>query len=285
MKLLESQYQAIIKQIILMSYKKIILTIASVALMAVPVAAFADTVPATVGTDSSAGNSSAPATVGSDSSAGGPVPATTGADSSAGSNPSSGGSPVITGGSPGGSSSSSSSGGVPMAISISSSASTCPLISSYMRSGAANNSADVAKLQAFLKDSEKLDAAVTGTFDAQTEAAVVAFQNRYLSDIMGPWSATKASGNVYITTVKKVNQLACSQPLALSATDLAIIDAYKANAASADIQGPAATSTQDPGTNAPVVGSVPMVGPTPNTAAVGNASVMGKLWSFIKNLF
>ena len=158
-----------------------------------------------------------------------------------------------------------------------------------MRIGLTNDSVDVAKLQAFLKNNEQINVAVTGTFDVQTEAAVKAFQNKYLSDVMGPWSATKASGIVYITTMKKVNQLACSQPLTLSAADLAVINAYKANAASAAI-APASVGPSVPATTAtssgPFEGTVgSSVDQNANSAAVGNASFISRFWSFLKNLF
>jgi hypothetical protein len=86
--------------------------------------------------------------------------------------------------------------------------------------------------------------------------------------------------------MKKVNQLACSQLLGLSASDLAIINAYKTHTtASTQVQTPASTDTQTPVMTSPVVGSAPIVGPITNTAAAGNASVLSKFWSFLKNLF
>ena len=96
-----------------------------------------------------------------------------------------------------------------------------------MDPGAANDAVQVSKLQAFLKDTEGYDVAVNGSFDQKTEAAVIAFQTKYMSDIMGPWGATKASGTVYITTLKKINQIACNTALNLSVADLSVIDAYR----------------------------------------------------------
>jgi len=66
-----------------------------------------------------------------------------------------------------------------------------------------------------------------GIFDQQTENAVRAFQSKYMSDVMGPWGATQSSGYVYITTLKKVNEIACNTSLTLSPSELAIVNAYK----------------------------------------------------------
>lgn len=316
------QYIALLSNIIThMSYKNLIVSLAVVAAVAFPVAAFADapvagndassatvSAPASGNVDSSAasapvsgGSSSsadvAPASGSSDSSAAS-VPSTGGAVSSAGSSSgssSSGGSPVITGGSSGSTSSSGSSiGGGSIVVGISASTSTCPLISSYMKMGIVNNSADVAKLQGFLKNNQGLNVAVTGIFDTKTEAAVEAFQKKYLSDILGPWGATKATGAVYITTLKKINQLACAQPLSLSAAEISIINAYKAKVANTQVSAPA---TNTDAVTAPVTSPTGPVGPTmdntvgsgadqsANTAAVGNTSILGKFWNFLKNLF
>jgi peptidoglycan hydrolase-like protein with peptidoglycan-binding domain len=85
----------------------------------------------------------------------------------------------------------------------------------------------VAKLQAFLKDSQGLNVTVNGIFDQQTYNAVKDFQQKYLSDVMGPWGSTQTSGYVYITTEKKINELACNTSLTLSPEELTIINAYK----------------------------------------------------------
>jgi len=160
---------------------------------------------------------------------------------------------------------------------------TCPLITSYMKFGGNNDSAQVTRLQNFLK-SREIDVEVTGTFDAKTVEAVKAFQSQYLSDIMGPWSATLPSGMVYITTAKKINEIACKQSLTLSADELSIINNYKQSPQIdseligtsdevIDLSG--ATSGPELGTGADET----------NTAAVGNVSILRRFWNFIKSLF
>ena len=132
-----------------------------------------------------------------------------------------------SGGSTGGSSSGSSSSG-----SSSSGGSYigfygCPMITTYMKFGANNNTIEVTKLQNFLKNIEKLDVDVNGIFDRKTEKAVIAFQNKYSSTIMGPWSTNQGTGFVYITTQKQINKIACNLPLTLNANELAIINNSK----------------------------------------------------------
>jgi len=171
--------------------------------------------------------------------------------------------------------------------------SSCPLLTvSFLKLGANNDGAEVAKLQAFLKDTEGLNVAVNGVFDQNTEAAVSAFQDKYLSDIMGPWGATRSSGIAYITTIKKINQIACNTPLNLSVADLSIINAYKQAEASGTNAGPVGVNQ---GANNGVA-----VGPTipasasssdilstgnSNVAAVGQASLAQRFWNFIVGLF
>lgn len=139
--------------------------------------------------------------------------------------PSNGGS---NGGSSGGSTGGSSSGS-PSSGSSSSGGSYigfygCPMITTYMKFGANNNTIEVTKLQNFLKNIEKLDVDVNGIFDRKTEKAVIAFQNKYSSTIMGPWSTNQGTGFVYITTQKQINKIACNLPLTLNANELAIIN-------------------------------------------------------------
>ena len=161
-----------------------------------------------------------------------------------------------------------------------------------MDPGAANDAVQVSKLQAFLKDTEGYDVAVNGSFDQKTEAAVIAFQTKYMSDIMGPWGATKASGTVYITTLKKINQIACSTALNLTASDLSIINAYKQAEASGTANGNVGVNQSS--NNGVAVGpSVPgsatssdiLSTGNPNVAAVGQASIFTRFWNFLKSLF
>ncbi len=138
--------------------------------------------------------------------------------------PSNGGS---SGGSTGGSSSGSSSSGSSSSGGSYTGIYGCPMITTYMKFGANNNTIEVKKLQNFLKNVEKLDVDANGIFDRKTEKAVIAFQNKYSSTIMGPWSTNQGTGYVYITTQKQINKIACNLPLTLNANELAIINSSK----------------------------------------------------------
>ena len=169
-----------------------------------------------------------------------------------------------------------------------SSTTTCPLISTYMKlGGVENNGGEVAKLQSFLKNREELDVDVTGIFDQKTHDAVIAFQKKYLLEVMGPWDATRPSGFVYITTSKKINQLACAQPLVLTSEEIAIIEAYKDRLSSGDISISDIGSLGTSGTTTAQVGdeSVDEEGNRTNTAAVSDASILQRFWEFLKHLF
>lgn len=119
---------------------------------------------------------------------------------------------------------------------------TCPLVSTFMKAGAPNDVADVSRLQLFLKEAQGADVDVTGIFDEKTEAAVKAFQRANMADIMGPWGATQPSGVVYLTTLKKINQIACASPLSLDQSELSVIGAYRAAADDRDASMGSGTS-------------------------------------------
>jgi hypothetical protein len=176
----------------------------------------------------------------------------------------------------------------------------CPLLTSYMRLNGNNDGTQVAKLQAFLKNNQDLNVDVTGIFDQKTDAAVRAFQTKYVSDTMGPWGVTLPSGYVYITTSKKINQISCDTPLTLSSSDMAIINAYKGQQTrnSQGTQGnnttglivPPSEQNATSTSNATTTPITPQIGLNTdiglaNTASVANASVLQRMWDFIKNIF
>lgn len=179
----------------------------------------------------------------------------------------------------------------PIQISISAG---CPLITSnLLKIGGSNDSADVSRLQSFLKDIEKLDVDVNGTFDAKTESAVKVFQLKYKDEILSPWKATRASGVVYITTSKKINDIACNQPMVLSQSELDIIAAYNPNTtvgATTSSTGPnVQTQPVNPNGVTPTIESGDIIGvgtsSTENVAGVVEAPVLRRFWNFMTGLF
>jgi len=208
-----------------------------------------------------------------------------------------GGTPPPSGGGGGGSSfgGGGSGGFVPLALNapILGANSTCPLLTSFLRLGANNPTDQVIKLQAFLT-SQGFPVASTGTFDTATEAAVKAFQVKYLGEVMGPWKASQGSGIVYITTKKKVNEIACAEPFVLTGPELDTINAYlqsQGGTQNGSTAGVTTVSSTTPGTTDNGTGSTtePIIGQNglsnPNVAAVGGSSVLSRFWGFLKNLF
>lgn len=163
-----------------------------------------------------------------------------------------------------------------------------------MKIGWKNDPTQVAKLQSFLKENQKLDVSVTGIFDAKTEAAVKAFQANNMQSILGPWKASNPTGVVYITTLKRINQLACNQPLVLNADELSIINNYgKTAIATSPIPEAAFSVIGDDEAEKPITAILETETiedeeetlAEENVAAVGRPSVAGRFWKFIINLF
>jgi len=158
----------------------------------------------------------------------------------------------------------------------------CLGISQYMRMGMNNDANQVKSLQTFLKDTQEVDVDINGIYDEKTVEAVKTFQTRYANVILAPWGTSIPSGIVSITTLKKINQIACNQPLTLSAFELTKINSYKSGS----------TWTEAPTT--PIVVENPVtdeslagvsIEQTENTATVANISLSKKFWNFLKSLF
>jgi hypothetical protein len=161
--------------------------------------------------------------------------------------------------------------------------STCPDFG-YAKIGEDNNADQVHNLQTFLRESEHLDVGVNGTFDVKTEQAVEAFQKKYMSDVMGPWDATRASGIVNLTTVKKVRQLLCGEPLSLNARELMAIADYQSGSIA---RLPASTSRDTASLTLEPLGTL-QANQIDNAAAVGTAggaSLLHRFLSFVKHIF
>lgn len=159
----------------------------------------------------------------------------------------------------------------------------CPIVSTFMKQGNANNAGDVTRLQTFLKNSENLNVDVTGVYDQKTEDAVKAFQKKYADTVLTPWGATKASGIVYVTTAKKINQLACGQAMTLNSKELATISNYQNQTASV-----ANSNVTIPEDTAPVVTYTVSQneGTTIVTPAANNSnSLSSKFWAYFVALF
>ncbi len=85
-------------------------------------------------------------------------------------------------------------------------------INSHFKLGSSkNNSEQVKKLQTFLNKWLGSNIPVTGFYGPLTFVQVKKFQEKYGDDILKPWGLTGPTGIVYLSTVKKINQLECPE--------------------------------------------------------------------------
>jgi len=86
----------------------------------------------------------------------------------------------------------------------------------YIKINADNNPAEVKKLERFLNEFEGENLPVNGIYEQADFDAVSRFQKKYKEDILDPWNYDKATGYVYITTRKKINELYSQKELPLT---------------------------------------------------------------------
>jgi hypothetical protein len=129
-----------------------------------------------------------------------------------------------------------------------------------MRRDFNNDPIEVMKLQAFLKTFEGYDyVTVNGTFDQATFDAVSAFQMKYEADVLTPWGHTAPTGYVYITTLKKINEIYCQKVFPLSVQQQLEINAHRALLEHLRSQGIQVGNTEV-GINSTSTPEIPIVG-------------------------
>ncbi len=130
---------------------------------------------------------------------------------------------------------------------------SCSLIGAQIIIGAANNSTDVANLQKFLNQFEGAKLTVNGAYDASTIEAVKSFQAKYASEILAPWGISTPTGNVFITTRVKIDEISCGKSIGLTADERAIISSFKSQNENGAVIG--TPSTGGTPSTTPIVGS------------------------------
>lgn len=81
----------------------------------------------------------------------------------------------------------------------------------HLRFGSSKNNAEqVKKLQEFLNKRANANLPVTGFFGKMTMAKVKEFQTQYSDDILKPWGLTTPTGLVYLSTLRQINKIECS---------------------------------------------------------------------------
>lgn len=104
-----------------------------------------------------------------------------------------------------------------------------PYITTFMRQGQANDVEQVKRMQSILKMFEGMDVEETGEYDAQSVAAVNAFQHKYADEVLIPWGIQEPTGYVFLTTRKKLNEVYCknTQVFPLTEEEAAHIESLK----------------------------------------------------------
>lgn len=183
--------------------------------------------------------------------------------------------------------------GTVLGTSTLSSASTtlaCPFLTSFVLPGKANSAENIAKVQLFLNVYANGNLKVNGILDQATIDAIKSFQSAHLSDTMGPWGSTLPSGNVYITTLKTMNAIACGSSKPLTADELAIIAAFKgqsdhsATASASTDSSVTSISSTDISTGSTTASTTTTVGDTTNLTGNALSSVGNIFKSFFKKI-
>ncbi|MCK5591136.1 MAG: hypothetical protein KAI72_04200, partial [Candidatus Pacebacteria bacterium] len=103
----------------------------------------------------------------------------------------------------------------------------CNYLLEYIKLGAKNNPVEVEKLETFLNIFEGESLAINGSYEKVDFNAVSRFQEKYRTDVLDPWGLKSATGFVYITTKKKVNELYCKREFPLTLKQEKEINKYK----------------------------------------------------------
>lgn len=116
-----------------------------------------------------------------------------------------------------------------LGMATSTSASCDMYLTAFLRFGKSDNDMEqVKRLQhVLLQEGSVLEE--NGVFDEATLKAVHAFQLKYASEILAPWSLKTSTGFVYLTTRKKVNEIYCKETaqFPLTEEEVAVIEKAK----------------------------------------------------------
>lgn len=130
--------------------------------------------------------------------------------------------------------------GVPEQPFITASEEVCePYINSYVKYGEANDPADVMKLQHFFLERGATNIKLTGLYDAATRDAVKLFQQQHAGEILSPWGIETATGYVYYTTQRVINETYCDgkRTFGFSPLQQEEIERYRASLEMRRLQG------------------------------------------------
>lgn len=106
----------------------------------------------------------------------------------------------------------------------------CPAyLSEYIAPGRTNNPDQVTRLETFLRDVRGEKITPDGTYDSASVAAVMRFQDEYADQVLVPWGLKEATGHVFYTTRKTINEINCGgvKEFPLSSIEMQHILAYR----------------------------------------------------------
>lgn len=121
----------------------------------------------------------------------------------------------------------------------------CPVyLSEYIAPNRANNPAQVNLLETFLRDVRGENITPDGTYDAASVSAVMRFQNDYADQVLAPWGLGEATGHVFYTTRKTINEINCGgeKEFPLSSIEMQHILAYRNGELAPSLSNAPATS-------------------------------------------
>ena len=121
----------------------------------------------------------------------------------------------------------------------------CNYLLEYIKLGADNNSIEVEKLERFLNEFENEDLAVNGVYEQVDFDAVSRFQEKYLDQVLSPWSHDSSTGYVYITTKKRINELYCEREFPLTTEQANEVASFSSKFLSSSSEPSEETQDQD----------------------------------------
>ncbi|MDF1497770.1 MAG: SdrD B-like domain-containing protein [Patescibacteria group bacterium] len=92
----------------------------------------------------------------------------------------------------------------------------CNYLFEYIKFGKDNNPVEVQKLESFLNIFESESLAINGIYEQVDFDAVSRFQEKYFEKVLSPWNHDSATGYVYITTKKRINEIYCEREFPLT---------------------------------------------------------------------
>ncbi len=84
-----------------------------------------------------------------------------------------------------------------------------PYLTSYITYGVNNDAEEVKKLQMFLNEHMAVSLDVDGHYGEDDKEVVKSFQVMYTDEVLLPWGTTRPTGQVYMTTKAKINDIMC----------------------------------------------------------------------------